>query len=329
MRACIITPAPPGSAGGNRVTALRWAKFLRQLGLDVQLRPPTHEFATPVDVVVALHAVKSHAALLTVADRWPNTPRVVGIAGTDLYGRRDAVAMQAVASALDLAEAIVVLQPEALRRLPARHRAKATVILQSCPAPPPEDPIDDCLEVGVVANLRAIKDPLLCARAAAQLPAHSRVVVSGVGEALSPAWEARARAEEDRNARYRWLGPLCRRRCLGVIARARVLVVTSKAEGGANVISEAIAAGTPVLSTDVAGSTGLLGRDYPGLFGVGNTAALAELLGRVESDPAFVATLRSHGERLAPRLAPARERQAWAALMGRVLGRAAGSLSAK
>ena len=57
------------------------------------------------------------------------------------------------------------------------------------------------------------------------------------------------------------------------VARCRLLALTSRLEGGANVVSEAIASGVPVLSSYIAGSVGILGADYPGYFPVGDTDA--------------------------------------------------------
>ena len=57
------------------------------------------------------------------------------------------------------------------------------------------------------------------------------------------------------------------------------MVLSSLSEGGANVISEAVAAGVPVLASRIDGSVGLLD-DYPGYFPVRDTAALARLLER-------------------------------------------------
>ena len=39
MRIQIVTPARPGAATGNRVTALRWARILRRLDHRVRLAP--------------------------------------------------------------------------------------------------------------------------------------------------------------------------------------------------------------------------------------------------------------------------------------------------
>jgi len=126
---------------------------------------------------------------------------------------------------------------------------------------------------------------------------------------------ARARAEQRRNPRYRWLGPLPHARARKVLARSRLLCLTSRLEGGANVLSEAAAAGVPVLCSRIDGSVGLLGTGYPGYFPVGGTRALARLLLRAETDPRFYTGLRRGVRRLTRLVRPERERAAWASLL--------------
>ena len=136
-----------------------------------------------------------------------------------------------------------------------------------------------------------------------------------LGAALSPDMADAARAEEQANPRYRWLGPQPRSTVREILGGCDLLALTSIAEGGANAISEAISAGVPVLSSRIDGSIGLLGPDYPGYFPVGDTAALAALLGRAEREPAFLDRLRQECARVLPLLDPARERAAWASLL--------------
>jgi len=96
------------------------------------------------------------------------------------------------------------------------------------------------------------------------------------------------------------------------------MVLPSLSEGGANVISEAIVAGVPVLASRIDGSVGLLGRNYPGYFSVGDTAALARLLHRIETNPEFLSRLRRAIARRAHLFRPERERAAWKKLIGEV-----------
>jgi glycosyltransferase involved in cell wall biosynthesis len=96
------------------------------------------------------------------------------------------------------------------------------------------------------------------------------------------------------------------------------MVLSSRSEGGANVISEALAAGVPVLASRIDGSVGLLGRDYPGYFPVGDTAALARLLARIETDAKFLRRLQRAIKRRAYLFRPAREKAAWKKLIGEI-----------
>ena len=115
-------------------------------------------------------------------------------------------------------------------------------------------------------------------------------------------------------------------KALHVLSRSRLLVLSSEIEGGANALSEALAASVPVLASRISSCMGILGADYPGYFPLGDTAALAALLDRAETDPAFLKTLRSWCRRLQPLIAPARERQSWKRLLGelRIPRRASG-----
>lgn len=124
-----------------------------------------------------------------------------------------------------------------------------------------------------------------------------------------------ARAEERRNPRYRWLGEIPRTKARHLIAQSHLLVLTSKMEGGANVISEALVDHTPVLSSNIPGSVGLLGAEYPGYYPTGNTAALRDLLIRAETDRVFYQDLKSQCAKQAALFHPDRERSAWQKLL--------------
>ena len=147
------------------------------------------------------------------------------------------------------------------------------------------------------------------------MPDSSRLRVLQVGEALNEEMADRARAEMQDNARYRWLGERPRWQALRILARSRLLVLTSQLEGGANAISEALAASVPVLSSRIPGSVGILGEGYPGYFPFGDTQALASLLNRAETDAAFYSELKACCMRLAPLVSPARELQSWSGLL--------------
>ena len=124
-----------------------------------------------------------------------------------------------------------------------------------------------------------------------------------------------AEAEQRDNPRYRWLGEVPQWRARALIAKCRLLSLTSQMEGGANVLSEALAAGTPILASRIACTEALLGEDYPGLFPFGGTEELARLLCRVERDAGFLATLTRACRARRSLVSPRREATAWKRLL--------------
>jgi putative glycosyltransferase (TIGR04348 family) len=317
MNITLVTPAPPGSRKGNRVTALRWARLLRQLGHRVGVRQEYR--GERCDALIALHARRSFPAVEAYSRDRPAGPLVLALTGTDLY--EDIHTDPTARRSLELATRLVVLQPLAVEELPKELRGKARVIYQSAETPRAVarrrgGPFEVC----VLGHLRPVKDPFRTALAARLLPPSSRARVLHVGAALEPDMAARAAAEAAANPRYRWLGDLPRAKALRVLARSRLLALTSRLEGGANVISEAVAAGVPVVSSRIAGSVGLLGPDYPGYFPVGDTEALAALIGRAETDAGFYGALRARCRRLRPLVKPSRERESWRRLLRELPG---------
>jgi putative glycosyltransferase (TIGR04348 family) len=308
----LVTPAPVDSDSGNGVTARRWAGILRELGRPVETR---NDYAGgDYAALIALHARRSAAAVRAFHADHPGAPIVIALTGTDLYPDLDAAGVDP--GVLALASRLVVLQPHGLRQLGPELAGRTDVITQSVPPIPPRPPRRDRFEVSFLAHVRAVKDPLLLAAAVRLLPDGSRVRVVHVGAARDEALAARAAAESAGNPRYDWLGPVPRAEALAVLARSRVMALTSSHEGGANVVSEALAAGVPVISSAIPGSIGLLGEDYPGYFPPGDAAALADLLWAVERDRGGIyRELRDRCLALRPLVDPARERAAFAGLL--------------
>ncbi len=312
MTVCIVTPAPRGSQAGNRVTACRWQRIFEQLGFTVELL--THPPERPPEVLVALHAIKSADAVHWVKHRWPDVPVVLALTGTDVYHplRRSA---RGLATAR-MADRLVVLQPLAFKELPADLHARTRVIYQSVAPPlPPHRPPADEFRVCVLGHLRALKDPFRAAAAARQMPVSSRLMVYHAGGVLEAPLLETARQEHRTNPRYRWLGELPAYRARQLMASSHLLVHSSLKEGGANVVSEAIALGLPVLASRIPGNVGLLGPDYPGYFPPQDTATLVALLRRAETNRGFYRELKKGVQTQQPVFFPEKEVQAWRELL--------------
>ena len=322
MRIQIVTPASPGSTTGNRITALRWSRILREIGHRVSV---TEEFSgRQCDLLIALHARRSAQSIQRFRRDYPNRPLLVALTGTDLYGdlRTNSPAKRSLA----LATRLIVLQPDGIRALPRKCGKKTVVIYQSASAKFRQTkPLKQTFEICVVGHLRNVKDPSRTAMASRMMPRTSKILVTQIGAALTESMSARAKREEKNNARYRWLGELSRENTLRAIARSRLLVISSKMEGGANVVAEAVSLSVPILATRIGGNVGMLGSDHSGYFSVGDTSALATLMRRAENDIPFYSTLMHRCRVLRHLFLPSREKTSWAALLNSVESSAAQS----
>jgi len=310
LRILIVTPAAPGSRNGNRTTAERWARHLRALGHETQVALEWD--GRDCDILIALHAHRSHAAIRAWKTTHPRRPLVLVLTGTDLYRdiRRDAEAR----ASLRLADRMVVLQVKGLDELNAAQRAKTRVIFQSVRAVGRQAPPRSYFLVTVIGHLREEKDPFRAAQALAHLP-QSRIRVVHMGKAMTPEMGRQARALMRAEPRYRWLGELSHAGTMRWLARSHVMVISSRMEGGAHVVSEAIGIGVPVIASAIAGNIGLLGERYPAYFPFANETALAARLARAQSEPAWLAALESAVKARRHEVDPATERDAIARLL--------------
>jgi glycosyltransferase involved in cell wall biosynthesis len=238
---------------------------------------------------------------------------VVCLSGTDINEDGGEVLRASMADA----DRLVILQEQALKRVPAEFHAKTRVIVQG--VTPRVGPVvkdhDERFVVCVVGHLRDVKDPLRAAYASRLLEEDSRIEVRQAGSILEENYVELVKEEQEINPRYRWLGELSSEEVRRLIVESDLMVISSRSEGGPRVVGEAVVEGTPVLSSRIDGVSGLLGESYPGYFPVGDTEALAELLAKVESDASFREDLRLGIEKVAPLFDPRREKEAWETML--------------
>lgn len=304
MKIILITPSASVSRTGNRNTACRWAGFLRQLGHRVDIQVEWD--GAPADLMLALHARRSHEAIRRFAETFPSRPLILALTGTDLYRdiRHDAAARQS----MQLATRMIVLQEQGLLELAPELRTKTRVIYQSAPPARPHPKLKTRFQACVIGHLREEKDPFRCARALSYMPFGSRIRVIHLGGALSPSMAEEANALMREEQRYHWLGNRPHWQAMRKLARSHVMVISSRMEGGANVICEALAAGVPVIASDIAGNIGMLGADYLGYYPCGDEQSLARLLWRAESEAVFYAQLQAQCTKRRPLFTPEQER---------------------
>jgi putative glycosyltransferase (TIGR04348 family) len=314
VRIQLITPALLRLNNGNKITALRWARILRKLGHNVGVNQ-VYDGAR-WDLLIALHARRSHASIEKFHQLHPELPLIVVLTGTDLY--RDIHNDRNAQRSLEVATRLVALQRMALAELPKRFHSKTRVIYQSAKRYGRQASRSGkrIFKVCLIGHLRDEKDPLRAALAVRRLPSQSRIRVLHIGLALDGRFEQKARTEAARNPRYRWVGELPHWRTRQVLARSDLALITSRMEGSSNVLSEALASSVPVVASKIPGLIGTLGKSFPGYFPVGDTQGLAALLLKSENDAKFYRRLKRACARLSHLVEPKRELEAWRRLLG-------------
>lgn len=312
---CIVTPALAGANNGNWQTAKRWSQMLRT-HYRVELLDRWQ--GEPSDVLVALHARRSSESIARWSRDKPRSPLAVVLTGTDLY--RDIHVDPGAQRSLELADRLIVLHELAVADLPVQHQAKAVACLQSTSTRLELVKTRQHLRCIMVGHLREEKAPQTYFAAARKLVHRSDILFDHIGEALDPTLGEKARKLAHECPRYRWLGALPHETTRGRIQSAHVLVHTSRIEGGAHVVMEAICSGTPVLATRIAGNVGMLGVDYQGYLEPADGDGLAILIERCRDQPDFLRELRDQCAARAPLFEPARERTKLLAVLCDLLG---------
>lgn len=310
----VVTPYLAAANNGNWQTARRWARFL---GDDYRVRLTDDWRGGDEALMIALHARRSAPSIAAWRAAHPARALVVVLTGTDLY--RDIDTDAQAQRSLRLADRLVVLNDLGALRLPAALRGRTTVIVQSAPSRRPRAKTARRLRALMVGHLREEKSPRTFFDAARRLAHRRDIVFDHVGGALDAALAAEARALAATLPTYRWLGALPHAAARVRIAAAHLLVHPSRMEGGAQVVIEAVTSGTPVLASRIDGNVGLLGAGYGGLFEPGDAAGLAALVERARDDAAMLPALQAQCAAIAPRFAPAREREALLALAADLL----------
>lgn len=283
----IVTPALAEANNGNWQTARRWARMLRD-SYNVRLASDWH--GGDEALMIALHARRSASSVTAWRARRAHCPMIVALTGTDLY--RDIATDETARSSLEAADRLIVLNELGIRSLPQVLRAKARVILQSCPAWRRLNKTSKHLRAVMVGHLREEKSPGTYFEAARMLASRPDILLDHVGAALDPQLGLEATEVMQACPQYRWLGGLPHASARRRIQGAHVLVHPSRMEGGAHVVIEAVRSGTPVLASRIDGNVGLLGDTYAGYFPVGDAAGLASLLQRVRDEPLLLTRLQ-------------------------------------
>jgi putative glycosyltransferase (TIGR04348 family) len=303
----IISPALQDANNGNWQTAQRWAQMLSKQHhvRIIKVWQPDDALCQSDEVMIALHARRSAASIAAWQQLRGSSSLIVALTGTDLY--RDIHTDTQAQHSLDAAGQLIVLQELGIQSLPERHRSKTQIVFQSTTSRKTLPKTAKHLNAVMVGHLRDEKMPQTLFEAARLLRTELNIRITHIGAGLDEKLAEDAIKTEAFCTNYKWARALKHAQTRATIQRAHVLVHTSKMEGGAHVIMEAVCSGTPVIASFMDGNVGMLGSGYDGYFPVGDAQALAAMLRRCKNEPAFLDHLSQQCALRAPLFAPLAE----------------------
>ena len=317
MKISLVTPEGKQSKAGNRQTAIRWARILRELGHKVKVSEQDN--GRNADMMIAVHAWRSRHSIREFNMGHPDRPLIVLLAGTDIYKFQHSHPKETYES-MDRATTLVCLHDLVSHAIPEHFKNKLNLIYQSSrPLRGPRIASKTRFEVCVVGHLREEKDSLRAALATHLIQKDSNLFVVHLGKAYSPEWEQAARNETVNNHRYEWRGEVSHSEVRRQFSRSHAMIISSIMEGGANVISEAVACELPIIASNIDGNIGLLGNNYAGYYDVKDENKLANVLERAENDPHFLQKLERQIIEKKTLFSPRAELKAWDKLIKRLL----------
>jgi len=168
MDVILVTPAKKRSRGGNRTTAVRWARILEKIGHNVRVQ--TTWDGSPADMMLALHAWRSAESIDRFRVEFPRHHLVVVLTGTDIYRFQDSHP-EITKHSMEQADLLICLHDLVHEAIPKRFGRKLHVIHQSAiPLSRPRIPARKNFDICVIGHLREEKDPLRTAYAVRDLP---------------------------------------------------------------------------------------------------------------------------------------------------------------
>lgn len=266
----LLTHAPRHSRLGNRITALRWAAFIRHMGWRVRVINRYQQ--QPADVMIALNARRNQADFRAYAENGQGA-LILALTGTDSYAGWPNADEQRFAE--QHVDALIALQDDMRQRLPVTLRSRCTVIYQSAARLDNERAQNSTPVFLLSGHLRAEKAPFLPVQSIHEYLPTMTMQLMHCGGVIDAGMDEQARQWMQRETRYHYLGELPHRQALQQLQHADALINPSRIEGGPAVVTEAIVAGVPVLASNIPAHRGLLGEDYLGFFQVDDPAELA------------------------------------------------------